>query len=286
VPGFYFFAGKEGQADLNSECSFIIFLLSGRNYSKRETKTVLSDPVSLFAKLQEPDKVKTSRTGIIMCTDTEDQKNACLDQILARRRSCRMFRPEFPPEDSIRRIIHAGLLAPFAAAALGTSKDYFRRFFVMKKGSRSMAAASPLVMEQVKVMAQGLETEMEKDPALRTLAVSFVQQLTSIRKMGWVPGIGSAPYYLVVAERKGFPPVEQQSLAHCLENMWLKATALDLGFQMVSVTSRMSSDPAFCKILGISAGEWELMGCAIGYPQEEPGPSIRPPAEDVTRWLE
>jgi nitroreductase len=68
--------------------------------------------------------------------------------------------------------------------------------------------------------------------------------------------------------------------------MWLKATALNLGFQVVSVTSLMSSDPAFCKILGIPAGEWEMMGCAIGYPQEELGDSIRPPVDDVTRWLE
>jgi nitroreductase len=156
----------------------------------------------------------------------------------------------------------------------------------MKKGSASMMAVLPLVMEQVAVMAQDLETEMEKNPALRTMAVSFVQRLNEIRKMGRVPGIGTAPYYIVVAERKGFPPVEQQSLAHCMENMWLKATALDLGFQMVSVTAQMSSDPAFCKILGISAGEWEMMGCAIGYPQEELGPSVRPPVEDVTRWLE
>jgi nitroreductase len=221
-----------------------------------------------------------------MCIDTEDQKNACLDEILARRRSYRMFRPEFPPDDAIRRIIHAGLLAPFAAAAVGNSTDYFRRFFIMKKGSRSMAAASPLVMEQVTVMAQGLEKEMEKNPALQTRAISFVQRLTAIQKMGRVPGIGTAPFYLVVAERKGFPPVEQQSLAHCLENMWLKATALNLGFQMVSVTAQMSSDPAFCRILGIPAGEWELMGCAIGYPQKELGPSIRPPVDDVTLWLE
>jgi len=30
-----------------------------------------------------------------------------------------------------------------------------------------------------------------------------------------VPGVGTAPYYIIIAERKGFPPVEQQSLAHC-----------------------------------------------------------------------
>lgn len=221
-----------------------------------------------------------------MCDDIFDQKNMYLDQILADRRSYRMFRPEFPEEDAIRRILHAGLLAPYAAAAVGGSKDYFRRFFVMKKGSASLNAAVPLVMEQANVMAMGLEKERETNPVLREKAVTFVQRLGMIRKMGRVPGVGNAPYFIVVAERKGFPPVELQSLAHCLENMWLKATVLELGFQIVSITSQMSGNTAFCNILGIPAGEWELMGCAVGYPADELSPSIRPPVEDVTRWLE
>jgi len=221
-----------------------------------------------------------------MCTETAEQRNICLDQILAERRSHRLFTPEVPPGETILRIIHAGLLAPYAAAAVGNSGDYFRRFFVMKKGSASMDAAALLAMRQVTLMAEDLEKTMEKNPALRKMAISFVQRLAGIRKMGRVPGTGTAPYYIVVAERKGFPPVEQQSLAHCLENMWLKATALNLGFQMVSVTAQMSSDPAFCAILGITMGEWELMGCAIGYPREELGLSVRPPVDDVTRWLE
>jgi nitroreductase len=221
-----------------------------------------------------------------MCSDVSEQKNMYLDQILADRRSYRMFRQEVPEVDDIRRILHAGLLAPYAAAAVGGSKDYFRRFFVMQKGSLSLNAVIPLVMEQVNVMAQGLNVEMEKNPPLRKKAVMFVQRLEMIRKAGRVPGVGNAPYYIVVAERKGFPPVEQQSLAHCLENMWLKATALELGFQLVSITSQLSGNAEFCKLLGIPKGEWELMGCAVGYPADELSPSIRPPVEDVTRWLE
>jgi len=221
-----------------------------------------------------------------MCDDIFEQKNMHLDQILAERRSYRMFRPEYPEPDDIRRILHAGLLAPYAAAAVGGSKDYFRRFFVMKKGSASLDAAVPLFMEQATTMALGLEKEMATNPVLRQKAVSFVQRLGMIRKMGRVPGVGNAPYFIVVAERRGFPPVELQSLAHCLENMWLKATALELGFQIVSLTSQMSGNPVFCNILGIPVGEWELMGCAVGYPADELSPSIRPPVEDVTRWLE
>jgi nitroreductase len=221
-----------------------------------------------------------------MCDDISTQKNRFLDQILAERRSHRMFRPEPCSEDEIRRILHAGLLAPFAAAAVGNSHDYFRRFFVMRRGSESMKAALPLVMQQVRKMAADLEAGMKRDPALRAKAVAFAGRLSMFSEKGFVPGIGSAPYYIVVAERRGFPPVELQSLAHCLENMWLKATALDLGFQLVSVTSQMSGDPGFCAILGIPPGEWELMGCAVGYPADELSPSIRPPVEDLTRWLD
>ena len=221
-----------------------------------------------------------------MCTDTNDQKNMHLDQILAERRSYRMFREEFPSTDMIRRIIHAGLLAPFAAAAVGNSKDYFRRFFVIKNGSPGMAAASPLVMAEVQRMSETLHEQMKTNIGLRGQAIGFAQRLALIRKRGIVPGIGTAPFYIVVAERKGYPPVELQSLAHCMENMWLKATALGLGFQLVSISSEMSKNPEFCRILGINAGEWELMGCAIGYPHDELSPSIRPPVDDVTRWLE
>ncbi|HUW85262.1 MAG TPA: nitroreductase family protein [Methanoregula sp.] len=221
-----------------------------------------------------------------MCTGSNEQKNACLDQILAERRSYRMFRKEFPPEDEIRRIIHAGLLAPFAATAVGNATDYFRRFFVMKNGSQSLAAAAILIMNEIHRIAEHLHEEMKTNLGMREQAIGFAQRLAMIKKHGVVPGIGTAPYYIVVAERKGYPPVELQSLAHCMENMWLKATALGLGFQLVSITSEMSSDLGFCQLLGISPYEWDLMGCAIGYPSEELPPSIRPPVDDVTRWLE
>jgi len=223
---------------------------------------------------------------MFMCTDSTDQKNVNLDQILAKRRSYRMFTDEFPPEDAIRRIIHAGLLAPFAAVAAGNSKDYFRRFFVMKAGSAGINAAAPLVMREIQRMADILHEEMKTSPGLREKAMGFAQRLAMIKKRGIVSGIGTAPYYIIVAERKGYPPVELQSLAHCLQNMWLKATALGLGFQIVSVTSAMSQNKEFCNLLGITAGEYELMGCAVGYPKEHLSPSIRPPVEDVTKWLE
>ena len=111
---------------------------------------------------------------MFMCTDSTDQKNVNLDQILAERRSYRMFTDEFPPEDAIRRIIHAGLLAPFAAVAVGDSKDYFRRFFVMKAGSLSIRAAAPLVMAEVQRMAKILHEEMKTNPGLNIAVLSKI----------------------------------------------------------------------------------------------------------------
>lgn len=125
-----------------------------------------------------------------------------------------------------------------------------------------MATAIPLIFDEVMAMASKLEHVMEHDSQLRAKAGWFVNRLAMFKKMGTVPGIGTAPYFIVVAEKKGFPAVEQQSLAHCLENMWLKATALDLGFQLVSATAQMADNPSFCEILGIYPGEWALNGCA------------------------
>jgi nitroreductase len=221
-----------------------------------------------------------------MCDDVFEQKNRYLDQVLAERRSYRMFKPDPVPDDAVYRILHAGLLAPYAAAAVGTSKDYFRRFFVMRNGSESMEAARRLVMAEVKAMNDELETAVRNDRELRAQSLAFRDRLAMMQKKGIVPGVGTAPVYIVIAERKGYPPAGLQSLAHCLENMWLKATALDLGFQLVSITTRMSTSRAFCDILGITPGGWDLMGCAVGYPQDELSPSIRPPVEDLTRWLE
>ncbi|MCE5336539.1 MAG: nitroreductase family protein [Desulfobacteraceae bacterium] len=78
---------------------------------------------------------------------------------------------------------------------------------------------------------------------------------------------------------------QRRVLAHCLENMWLKATALDLAFHIISITAKMSDEARFCGLLGLKPGEWDLMGCALGYAKQPLGPSKRPPAGQLTSWL-
>ena len=219
-----------------------------------------------------------------MATEIEHD-NAVLDRIIGERRSHRRFTAAIPPDHMIESIIHAGLHAPFAAAAIGSSTDYFRRFFVIRKDSKAMQALIPLVFGEAVAMASSLERQAEREAVLREQAAGFLERLAMIRSMGRVPGVGTAPFYIVVAEKKGFPPVEQQSLFACMENMWLKATALGLGFQVVSITAQMADNGPFCRILGIEPGQWALMGCAVGYPAEHLSPSIRPSAGEVTTWM-
>ncbi|MGA2699184.1 MAG: nitroreductase family protein [Methanoregula sp.] len=174
-----------------------------------------------------------------------DQDNAVLDRIIGERRSCRKFTREIPADVQVESILHAGLHAPFAAAAIGDSKDYFRRFVVVRNGSTAMKELSPLVFEGVLATAGDLEQAAAKNAQLR----------------------------------------EQAAGAHCMENMWLKATALGLGFQIVSATAQMADNPGFCRALGLESGKWALMGCAVGYPAEKLSPSIRPSVMEVTTWL-
>lgn len=217
-------------------------------------------------------------------TDFEE-RNRIFDTIIAERRTHRRFTDEAVPDASIMEIVDAGLHAPYAGAAVSGDTEYFRKFFVIRKDSDTMKILKPLIFHEAEDMATELEKAAARNDEFADLAGGFIRRLAMIRKMGSVPGIGTAPFYIVIAEKKGFPPVEQSSLAHCLENMWLKATALGLGFQLVSITAQMEGIEEFCLIFNLQRGRWGFMGCAIGYPAEEVSDSVRPSAREVTTWL-
>ena len=63
------------------------------------------------------------------------------------------------------------------------------------------------------------------------------------------------------------------------------ATALGFGMHLVSVTSMMADDRAFCHILGLPVGEYALNGCAIGVPEQAPEARPLPDLGSVVRWL-
>ena len=212
-----------------------------------------------------------------MFENITSEHSAAFDVIIRARRSVRTFSPTPPSQEAIEAIIQAGLLAPFGALAVAGKPD-FRKVFVIRNSSAAMAAASDILKNRMAKLADELEKKVGPVP--------FVQNLKRIGQQG-VPGVGSAPYFAVVGERKGMPPVAAQSLSYCLHNMWLKATSLGIGLQLISATMQMDSDPDFCRLLGIPGGEYALDGCALGYPADKYQPPLveYPPLAKSVSWL-
>jgi len=205
------------------------------------------------------------------------EHSAALDVIIRARHSVRAFSSIPPGREAIGAIIQAGLLAPFPALAVA-GKPEFRKVFVIRNSSSAMEAAADMLKKRMAKLAEELEKKAGPVP--------FVENLKRIGQQG-VPGVGSAPYFVVVGERKGMPPVAAQSLSFCLQNMWLKATSLGIGLQLVSATMQMDSDPDFCRLLSIPCGEYALDGCALGYPSDNyQPPSVEyPTLEKSVSWL-
>jgi len=213
-----------------------------------------------------------------MNSQFDDRSNAVLDEIILARRTNRAFAPEAPPQAAIEQIIRAGLWAPYAAMAVGSRAD-FRRFFVFSRGTPAMAEAARLIQLRARSFLEGM-----KGAAGGGAAPTYLERIKALAENGH-PVFKAAPYVLVLAEYQGVPASGLQSLAHALENMWLKATALGLAFQLISITERMSEDRAFVEMLGLPFGSFVLDGCAVGYPAAAPPEAKRIDAGAVTTWL-
>ena len=206
-----------------------------------------------------------------------------LDRIIEARRSARSFKGEIPSDSMIKAIIHAGVCAPYAAIAIGETVDS-RRFIVFRKGSKDLSLMNQMIKQAAKVNLDHLEKEIQSKPALRDKTGRYIQMLSNVSQIGF-PKITEIPCFIIVAERKGTPSVEKQSLAHVMQNMWLEATALGLSFQLVSVIESLVETQEFAKITNLPMGEFAFNGCFIGYAAQEPAPRKTIIEDRVITWL-
>ena len=206
-----------------------------------------------------------------------------LKEVLRLRRSVRSFALKEIPAEDIKEIVEAALLAPYAAAT-GIAPNEIRKVFVFRQNTEAMTKARELIHSQIKGNAKKMNMMLRFLPFLREKMQSFANKLNSISSTG-IPSLTEASHYLVVAAKKGFPPMEKQSLAHALQNMWLRAADLGYGFQLMSATGMMAKNAEFMKLLGLSVGEYEIDGCVIGVLKAKPEPKKEIPYDECVRWL-
>lgn len=205
--------------------------------------------------------------------------NEVLDMLLRTRRSIRSFTKEVPSKELIEEIIEAGRLAPYAILAVAKQTD-FRHFFVISNNSFQLGKIKTILGDVIKSEISTHEKDAEDNIPLQ----SFITSLKTQVEKGAL-GVGNAPYLVIVAERHGIPPIEQKSLSHVMQNMWLKATALGLGFELVSAIGRLSDNKDFCDILGVPTREYGFDACTIGFPKASATREGRSVPYPSTKWI-
>ena len=205
------------------------------------------------------------------------EHSVAFDAIVRARHSVREFSSSVPSREAVESIIQAGLLAPFGALAVAGKSD-FRKVIIFRKSSSALKEAERIIKNRIAKLADEIEKKLGLIP--------YVQILRRFGQQG-TPAVSNAPYYVVIGESKGIPPVAAHSLCYSLQNMWLKATSLGIGIQIISLTTQMDNDPEFCKLLNLPVGEYALDGCALGYPADryQPPPVKYPTLEESVSWL-
>jgi nitroreductase len=213
----------------------------------------------------------------------DENANSILDDIILARRTIRAFALEAPPREEIEQLITAGSLAPYAALAVAGRTD-FRKFVILERGTPARDEAARLIQLMAKERLEREHQARGRAPVESDRDYAYLSRLQTLAESG-IPSLATAPHYIVAAEYQGVPAAGLQSLAHVLQNMWLKATALGLAFQLLSVTESMSENEAFVRLLGLPFGEYILDGCAVGYPAADPPLALRPDISSGVRWL-
>jgi nitroreductase len=206
-----------------------------------------------------------------------------LSAIIRVRRSIRSFTNAVPPTEEMKEIFQSAIFAPFGRATDLPPKE-IRKIFVISKDTQSMNRATELLYMEIRCVARKVKIITLLFPFLKKRMGLFAKRISAVAENG-IPGLSEAPYYIVVAVKKGFPSMEKQTIAHAMQNMWLSATAQGLGFQLVSLTGIMSKNKEFMQLLGLKPGDYELDGCIIGVPKTAAEPREERQLEDFVTWV-
>ncbi len=201
-----------------------------------------------------------------------------LDTIIMQRQSTRVFTNDIPEKALIEAIVESGRLAPYAGI-VQQRRDSFRHFFAVSRENPIMESIMKLVEESRLEIVDHAHAEgmAERWPEM----VKVLDML--YRKSA--DDIAAAPWLIIIAEQAGVPQREQVCLGHVMENMWLKATELELGAKPSSGIADIKDKATLCALLGLDSNEdYAFDALSVGYPkipltlrdgERKPLPSLR-----------
>jgi nitroreductase len=213
-----------------------------------------------------------------------DKAVKTLSTIIRARRTIRSFTNAVPPVEEMNEILQSAIFAPFGGAT-GIPLKEIRKIFVFSQGTEQMNRARKLLLTQMRRGVRKINITLILFPFLKKGMHPFANRISALTKKG-IPGLTEGAYYIVLAGKKVSPPVEKQSIAHVMQNMWLSATAQGLGFQLISATGIMSKNKEFMQLLGLKAGDYALDGSVIGVPKTVPEPREERQMEDFVTWIQ
>lgn len=210
------------------------------------------------------------------------EDNQVLDRILNARKTCRAFTDEVPTDAEIREVIQAGCIAPYASID-SKAVTPFRQFFVIKKDDPKMEQMDTFIRQQSQEDLDARIKEEETDLFLKENGAGVKKLWKHVAECG-ESTFPNPPCLIIAAEWRGARRAERQSLAHMMQNMWIKATALNLDFQIISVTENMVDNQEFCDMLGLPTGKYGFLACVLGHAKDSNAPQ-HPRATTQIHWL-
>lgn len=189
--------------------------------------------------------------------------NQTFDRIIKARHTVRSFSDKVPSREDIEPVVNAGLLAPFASMS-SQDVEVFRHFYILFKGNPLISKIGLLIQNQSQADVEQFLEEKKTDAIIAQYGAPIENLWTNIAKQG--VHVDNIPCLIVIAEWRGARRAEKQSLAHAMQNMWLKATALNLGFQLISAIESMTNNADFCSLFGYKPGQYGFHACIVGYP--------------------
>ncbi|NTV90119.1 MAG: nitroreductase family protein [Clostridiales bacterium] len=207
--------------------------------------------------------------------------NQLLDRILSERHTTRSFKDVAPDKELIEEVLNAGMISPYASIS-SNDIEIFRHFYVIPKGNPLLEKINSLISSQTSEDLEQFNRLQQSDPLIKKYGEGYGRMLANVSKNG-LPGFVDVPCLIIAAEWRGARKAEKQSLAHAMQNMWLKATALNLGFQLVSPIESMTWNQEFNGIFGYEPGLYGFHGCVLGYPTENK--RITKPIHGAITWF-